>query len=738
MMRARLTMMVVAVAAFAAACGGGGGNGSSPITPPVPNPSATAIASQTGSPAAGNTAQAVKFSLSIPLASTNNATLRRRNFVSSATNGASISVTGPNSASASAVVDLSSTSTACTTNGATRTCTVNMTVPLGADTFTIKTYNQAPVNGVIPAGAQELGIGSASATISSTTSSIAISIGGLIANLGALPAFASLPADGSTHQVPIILAPTDFGDQPIVAGTSDPYANPIAVSISESGGSGHTVLLKNGVASGTNVTLNYSTDTVTLQYDGGGAPGYSAILSASATGAATTSTTIGPMFAAATGLSADTLTLTAPGTPVTVTITEAGAPPSRQYSAGASSACSGVATATSANGGGGSATFTVTGTTTPSLGACTILISDGTNFLTLAVTNSPPGNSPTPTPSPTPTATPVGTPTPTPTPAGGSGGPIAINGYTLTVGPQILGSTLAQIVSGPNNSMWYASNGGGLYGSVTAPTPYPAATPLLATTSFSVGGTSSITSPSVAVGSDGGMYFVDSFDGAIIRVDPTSGTQSILRPSVSIQPTFIVAAADGNLYFSDNDATGIWQLTVAGQFTLITATQDFQTYNWMTAGPPSDNSLWLVDSSGNIDRFSLSSLTLTSGGGTTLSGGAATSIVAGTDGNLYATVGSGIVKFAPFAGTTIGTETTFTTTLSGAAQGIAAGVDGAIWYAVPSSNALVRQPMSTPGTYTKFNSLPGNADVPWDVAIGHDGSIWYVDQTNSAIGHLVP
>jgi streptogramin lyase len=695
---------IVAAIAVLAACGGGGG--SLPST-------GGALGSPPRSASSPGATQAVTFSLAIPAASPG-VTTRRRDFVSSATNGAQITVTGPNGARSAAAANLSGTSNACTTSGGTRTCTVAMTVPLGADTFTIATYDEAPVNGAIPAGAQELGIGSVTATISTSTSSVSISIDGLIANLGTLPAFSSLPADGTTHEVPIILAPTDFGDQPIVAGTSDPYANPITVELTESGGTGHAELLYDGTAAGSSVTLKYSTDTVTLKYDGGGAPGYSMTISASASGVAATSTTIGPLFLAGSGLSGDTLTLTAPDTAITVTITEAGAPSSHQYSAGASSGCSGIATATTTSGTGASATFSVTGSSTPSEDLCTILVSDGTVYLNLAVTNEP--NGVTPSPTPTPTATPA--PSATPSPVGGSGG-VTIDGYVFATQGPISGATLTQIVAGPDGNMWFTSVANGIFG-------YTAASSSPTTTTFSVGAGSGAQAQSLAVASDGNVYFADE-TGEILLVNPTDGyLQQALNAPSSITPVAIVAVPDGNVYFADNLNSAIWKLTVGGQFTEYSASDYFSS---MTLGP--DDALWLIDTSGEIERFDLSSDTISGPTALTGSVGNATSIVSDGTNLWVTTTGTKIVRFAPASP---GTQSDFANGTAGASQGIALGADSAVWYAVPSKNAVVRMALSTQGT-TVFTLSPS---VPYSVATGHDGTIWFVDQTNSAIGHLSP
>lgn len=713
MTRQRASIALLIVAGLFAACGGGGGGGITPGGVPT--------GAQSGSGSNTSATQTVKFALAIPVSGAAPTPGKvRRDFVSSASNGATVAVTNASGGSVHAVVDLSPTSNACSVSGSVRTCSVTIVVPTGNDTFTVTTYDAAPVNGAIPGGAHELGIGSAVETINASSSALDITISGLIANLGSLPAFSSLPADGAKHQVPIVLAPTDFGNQPIVAGTNDPYANPITVTLAENGGSGHATLLFDGATTGSSsVTLSHSNDTVTLQYDGGGSPGYGFTITASASGVTPSSTSVGPLFIAGSGLTSSTLTLTAPGTPVTLTITEAGAPGATQYSAGASSGCNNIATVSSVTGTGASATFTATGGTQPSQDVCSILISDGTIYYMLAVINSPNGV----TPSPTPTASPTPSPTNTPTPASGSGG-VTIDGYSFTTQTFNAGGVTPWNILGiSDGNMWFNSSTNGAFGYTNA------AQGQGYVSTFTVGGGGSADTQSMALASDGNLYFADQYGGDILDVNPSTQQQAVFTAPTTITPTAIASAPDGNIYFADSYNNAIWSLSIAGQFTQYNTGSS---YTWMTADT-ADNALWLVDTTGKVQRFSLASHTITDAG-TALTGsaGSATSIAVGSDGNLWVTTTSTkIVKFAPGSP---GTQTDYANGTASASQGIAAGVDNAMWYAVPGSNDVVRMALSG-GATTVF---PLSPSVPWSIGIGHDGSIWFVDQTNAQIGHLAP
>ena len=222
-------------------------------------------------------------------------------------------------------------------------------------------------------------------------------LSGIVNTLGFLAPNASLPADGATHMLGFVLNPSDFDNNPITAGANDPYANPISVVITEHGGSGHAFVVKNGTnTNGTSTTLSYSTDTVAVQYDGGGTAGayyISVTISESNTFNSVTPETlaISPMYvtSASPYRSGSTLTFTGSGETAQVNLSETGAPGTLQYHATPSASCAGVATASNpAVGPNSSSTVTATGA-----GTCTIAFSDGMSTITWTVTVSTTGAS---------------------------------------------------------------------------------------------------------------------------------------------------------------------------------------------------------------------------------------------------------------------------------------------------------------------------------------------------------
>src|SRR5579863_249296 len=279
-MRISQGLATIVAAALLAACGGGGGS----FTPGNPG----------GGSHPASATQKLGMKLIVPARVTHSIG-RRPAFVSAATNGATITVNGgsPN------VEDLSPGSPLCTVTAGQRTCTVTLTVPVATDTFVITTYDQAPVNGAIPPGAHILGQGTVTIdVISGQTTSVNIFVGGQVANIGVTLPTGSVPANGTAQSLGIVISPTDFGNQPITAGQNDPYANPINVSVTETGGSGHAFVVINGGARAASGTVLHSSDTVTITYDGLGAPGYGFSISVSATGITAQQSQISPLFVA--------------------------------------------------------------------------------------------------------------------------------------------------------------------------------------------------------------------------------------------------------------------------------------------------------------------------------------------------------------------------------------------------------------------------------------------------------
>ena len=367
-----------AAAVLLAGCGGGGGslNPSSPSANAA-NPPVSGVQSVHVTVVLGGHSGPVTSSV------------KRPKFVSPSTNGIDIKVSahGGNTILGESRTDISSGSAACGGHtGLPRTCTVDVPAPPGNDDFIGTTYDAAPVSNAFTS-AHVLGIGALTATIApGAANNLTLFISGVINSLGYLAPNASLPADGAVHNLGFVLNPADYGNNPIVAGNNDPYQNPISVQLTESGGSGHVQIVKNGTPTGgSSTTLTYSSDTVSVRYDGGTAPGYSVAVTVSATNVTPETLTISPLHvtSASPYYASHTLTFTASGQTAQVNLSETNAPVSTAYTATPSASCAGVATASAPSGPANAASTTVTAGSTA--GSCTIAFSDGSSTITWSI-----------------------------------------------------------------------------------------------------------------------------------------------------------------------------------------------------------------------------------------------------------------------------------------------------------------------------------------------------------------
>jgi hypothetical protein len=361
-----------AAAVLLAGCGGGGS-----ALKPLPAPDTTRLSgaqTATMTVIVGGRSGAVTSSV------------KRPRFISPSTNGIDITVHahGGVAVIGNSKTDISSGSAACGgQTGLPRTCTISVPAPAGNDDFVGTTYDTAPSGNSFGSG-HVLGIGTLTASIvSGASNNFTLYISGVINALGFLAPNASLPADGATHTFGFILNPSDFDNNAITAGANDPYQNPIGIQLTESGASGHTILIKNGAPSGTSATLTRSSDTISVQYDGGGFPGYSIAVAVSAGNVTPETLTVSPLYVTSTSSRAGnkSLTYTAAGQTAQVNFFESGAPAATQYTA-TSSTCGGIAsTSPIAQGSNSSTTVTAVGN-----GNCSITFSDGTSSITWTVT----------------------------------------------------------------------------------------------------------------------------------------------------------------------------------------------------------------------------------------------------------------------------------------------------------------------------------------------------------------
>ncbi len=664
-----------------AGCGGGGsGVVSSAPTIPAQHPTQE-----------GNVAISIVF----PPASS--ASVRRPAYVSPSVNGATI---GVKSASTGAVVtttvDLSASSNACSTSGSTRTCTANALAFYDNDTFTITLYDTAPVNGAIPASAHVLGVGVQTATITQGfRGTIGVSVGGQVASIAVSPSFVSAPANGTPQTIPLTFTARDAGGNTIVTSASAPFANPINVSLTESGGSGHSTLLVNGSPSGTSATIQQSGTTIAIVYDGGGSQGYQAPVAFSATGPATQSVQFAPMYVTIpTGyVTGSSISLYGPATTITIAVGEAGAPASVSYTATTSPQCSGIASATSVTTTGGVGTFMLVGNTTsaPSSSGCTLVVADSSNnTLNYTIAN---------------TATSGSLPLP---------GESA-QSYTTTIQP-------GAAILAPDNTVWIAdasSTGGVRVTTAGVSNPF--------------GG---LAWAGLAVGPDGNVY---GLNGSYVYQIPLSNPSTYTGiAALSLSAQAIALGSDGNLYITEyqtGNAGNVDKVSIGGAVTsnnVPAGVGPAPVLRGIAQGP--GGILYICDSELPNGLISLNEVTATYALVTTLPSTQCNSIAAQSDGKALwmTTAAHNVLKYD------LTTSTLTTVPLTGNSEFVTAGADNAMY--VDETNGatgiIARIPYAT-ATPAEF-TLPSPVGTMAGIALGADGRIWAGSFATSTIWALTP
>ncbi|HTU70796.1 MAG TPA: hypothetical protein VMF11_10815 [Candidatus Baltobacteraceae bacterium] len=654
-----------------AACGGGGGGSVTPSAPASPSNSKMQI---------------VAISLIVP-ANSGTDIARHPAYISASALGAGIVVT-QGATTVDATLDLSASSSACSGSGSSRTCTTTVTVPTGNDVFTVTVYNEAPANNAIPSGAAILGVGTANVdVIAGSTTSVPVFVGGEIANFGARLPSGSLPADGEPQSVGLVIAPTDFGDNPITAGQNDPYANPITVAISESGGSGHASVSLDGGSPSSSVLVTKSTDSVTVDYDGGGAPGYSFTITLSASGVSSQSSTLAPLIADVNGNTVTSVSLNGTGVgPLQLGFGEAGS--TRTYTASLAG-CTNIATIGSISGSGASATLPVSGGSISSASGCTLTITDSGNVaLALPVTNTPVGAS------------------------------VSINGTTIT---EYTGySHPFSIAKGPDGNIWFTDQPSNVYAI------NPSNASLAYTYQVSSGDLFDITA-----GSDGALWVTDQANGGVDRVTTTG---IIARYPFTGTPQGIAPGPNGLMLVADNTSGGVWTLDTGGQFTILPFSPSGtpSEVTWVPGGTLGD--AWFAET-GYVGDFSLTNNTLT----TQISvpdGDNANYIAYGTDGNVWVTASGGTAPLVLVIDPSTDALTQIALPAGSVPEGIAAGVDGAMWFLDAGKNALGEISLTTHAV-TEF-PLPTSGAGPQEITVGPDGSLWFTEYNVGKIGHAIP
>ena len=703
-----------------AACGG---SGNSSIMPSGGNGGIG------GNKGASKATKPVKIALVLPSQQSAGGAMRKRpNYISASALGASISVAGSTGGTGSATIDLSTGSTQCSGSGTSRTCAANVTVPIDTDTFTVTVYDAAPVGGAIPPSAHVLGVGSVTQAITpSFAGSVSILIGGTIANIGVTSTFASVPADGTAHQVGIAYGPSDFGNNAL-GGSNAPFANPITVSLSETAGTTMT-LLYNGAASGTTATLKNPGDAIAVSYTGAAVPGDTATVTLSAVGATSQTIGISPMIVSGPSNFYGNYSLSLNGsiTAIQMQVAEAGSPPvTTAYTATPATGCTSgslaAATVGTITGSGGAASFSVTGGSYATATACTIAVSDGTSTVTFAVLNTPVG--------------------------GGIPLPGATFKPNVSLSPFPLApASPASLLYGLDGRMW-----------ITSVDASPGGVGLVAIkpSNDTVSNYQNSTNEYIALtnGTDGYIWGADSNTVTLDKILPSTGAVLFSKP-LQYGPAGIATGPDGTIWATETTASGSGNIArynalsdTLSEYPAATSNAPNPNPGAIIVGP--DGNPWFcnvegtslgVYTSSEIDEISpTGTITMVANLGSFICGNLAMQSdqsAVWVTWSAFAPAPSAMR--VPYSGSIPVTASQFSG-FSGSPNYVAAGADGAIYFTENGPSIIARIANNAPNPYTPVEypvSGVTNGGL-WGIALGPDGNMWFAENGMVSVGVFSP
>ncbi len=214
---------------------------------------------------------------------------------------------------------------------------------------------------------------------------------------------------------------------------------------------------------------------------------------------------------------------------------------------------------------------------------------------------------------------------------------------------------------------------------------------------------------------------------------PTNAITNFPTLTANNAPFKIAKGADGNLWFTEQNASKIGVITPTGLMIAEYPTPTANSHpNGITAGP--DGNMWFVEETANkIASITPSGVITEYSTGLTDASGPF-GITAGPDGNIWFTEQSAnkIGKITP-----AGVITEYSTGLSASSipVGITAGPDGNLWFTELTGNKIGK--ITLTGVITEYTAGLPSSSQPLGITVGPDGNIWFTEFAANAIGRIV-
>jgi streptogramin lyase len=264
------------------------------------------------------------------------------------------------------------------------------------------------------------------------------------------------------------------------------------------------------------------------------------------------------------------------------------------------------------------------------------------------------------------------------------------------------GDFAGQITGGFTDSVWYTAEGSNAIGRVAmdgTTVAYKVPTP----NSFPLG---------ITKGPDGQIWFTESQANQIGSLS-MAGTFSEFALPTDSQPLWITTGPDGNLWFTEQAGQHIGRMTTTG---IVTEFGSDTGYRRIVSGP--DGNLWFTDMPDKVGKISTSGvITLYTLPTSQFPDG----ITVGGDGNIWF-----VNELAPLLGkiTTSGTVSEYPgcSGITDSGSTIAAGPDGKLYATLLNNTAIMQFTLSGACRRLAFQTRYTN---PGAIATGPDGNLWF-------------
>jgi streptogramin lyase len=255
---------------------------------------------------------------------------------------------------------------------------------------------------------------------------------------------------------------------------------------------------------------------------------------------------------------------------------------------------------------------------------------------------------------------------------------------------------------------------------------------------FSTGLTASSGPTRIVAARDGNLWFTEQNASKIGRITPSGSITEFPVASSPAGPLGIAASADGFLWFTKNINSRVARFTLSGaEFDAPGPWQPNPSRGPLDIVVGPDGMLWFAESAnpGFVARFDpnlMNALEVPTPTANSFPFG----IAVGSDGNLWFTeAGANKIGKITTAGA-ISEEPTTLPTASSGPRGIAAGPDGNLWFTELNGNKIGR--ITPTGTVTEFSTGITASSSPHGIAAGPDGNLWFTELNGNKIGRITP